>query len=96
MAEGGNHANKGPRAIRVKLPKQGEVTIYGNAKVANALEELTTDMDLYDGVRLGQVIEAAYDQGAVDARSEVREAQEELWNRKELKHRNPGRPPKKK
>lgn len=96
MAEGGNHANKGPRAIRVKLPKQGDVTIYGNAKVAKALEELTTDMNLYDGVRLGQLMEAAYEQGAVDGRSEVREAQEELWSRKELKSRNPGRPRKKK
>lgn len=96
MAQGGNHAKKGPRAIPVELPTHGEVTIYGNAGVANALEELETDLDVYQGVRLGQLLEAAYEQGEKNGRRQVFENMDDLKEKPELKHRNPGRPPKKK
>lgn len=84
-------SRRGPRAITTPLPK-GTVTIYANARVADALEELTEDTTLYHGVRFAQVIEAVYQQGIRDGRREVFERLEELEGLPELKHRNPGRP----
>ena len=87
-------SKRGPRAIDVALAT-GSVTVYANARVATALRELTDDMTLYHGVRLAQVIEAAYDQGLRNGRREVFEEFDKLRQRPELRHRNPGRPTKK-
>lgn len=84
-------SRRGPRAIAVDLP-QGTVTMYANARVADALEELTAEMTVYHGVRLAQVIEAAYQQGLRDGRRQVFEELDRVRQRPELKHRNPGRP----
>jgi len=50
--------------------------------VSKALDEVTEDMTLYHGVRLGQVIEAVYKQGQKDGA------------KKAVPHRNPGQPKK--
>lgn len=68
------HSDKGNRKIDFDLPKTGEVTIYSNQKVLNALEEISEEMPLYKGVRLTQVIEAAYLQGAKDGKHEILDA----------------------
>lgn len=86
-------SRRGPRAITVVLPK-GSVTMYANARVADALQELTADMTLYHGVRLAQVLEAAYEQGIRDGRRQVFDELDKLKQHPELKHRNPGRPTK--
>ena len=42
---------------------EGQLTLYASPRVLTALEEVTTDMTLYKGVRLAQVLKAAYEQG---------------------------------
>lgn len=92
MPTGGGASRRGKRRIPVDLPKLGDVPVYANARVADALEELSADMGLYHGVRLGQVMEALYEQGRIDGRREVFTGVEQLKQRPELRHRNPGRP----
>ena len=53
----------------MRLPN-GEITVYANAKVARALQELTNDMTLYHGARLSEVVRAVYEQGLRDGRNE--------------------------
>lgn len=89
-------SRRGPRLIEVDLPKEGNVKIYANATVADAVEEVTEDMTLYKGVKLATVIEAAYEQGRTDGRREVFDELEKVKKRPEFKHTNPGRPRKKK
>ncbi|MFJ4038188.1 hypothetical protein ACIPVB_08870 [Microbacterium sp. NPDC090007] len=78
------------------MPKLGKVPVYAGVRVGRALDEVTEDMDLYHGVRLSQVMEAVYEQGRRDGRSEVfdafTESSEEIAKRKELAHRKPGKP----
>lgn len=38
------------------------IKIYATSKVLTALSEVTQDMSLYKGVRLGEVLKAVYDQ----------------------------------
>jgi hypothetical protein len=84
---------RGPRKVPVELPESG-ATVYANAKVKRALEELSADMTMYHGVRFAEVAEAIYEQGRVDGRREVFEVVDEARARPELKSRNPGRPTK--
>jgi hypothetical protein len=77
--------------LSVQLAKT-QAKIYANAKVANALEELTDDLSLYHGVRFTEVLEAVYQQGLRDGRREVFNELDVLKKRPELKHVNPGRP----
>jgi hypothetical protein len=86
-------ADRGPRAIPVELPT-GTVTVYANAKVRRALEEVMADMTVYHGVRLAQVMEAIYAQGKVDGRAHVFGEIDALAEHPEMRHRNPGRPAK--
>lgn len=86
-------SRRGPRTIDLVLPKQGDTRVYANARVADALVEITKDMTLYHGVRLLQVLEAAYEQGLRDGRGNVFAELDQLKNKPELKYRNPGRPP---
>ncbi len=59
------------------MPSSGEVVpVYAGQKVGKALEEVQEDLNLYQGVRLAEVIEAVYKQGLKDGRGD----------------RNPGRP----
>lgn len=84
-------SRRGPRAIVMDL-RSGPVKIYAGARVADALTELAADMKLYQGVRLAQVMEAAYNQGLRDGRRQVFDELENLKRLPALKHRNPGRP----
>ena len=92
-------ADRGPRRHDIEMPKLGTVPVYAGVKVGKALEEIEEDMTLYKGVRLSQVMEAIYEQGRKDGRSEVFEAVNEstaaLEKRKDLLHAKIGRPPKK-
>jgi hypothetical protein len=82
--------NSGPRLISVALPKAGETKIYANQSVANALEEVTEDMKVYHAVRLGQVMEAAYEQGRRDGRRQAFEKLDAVKSDPEMKYLNPG------
>jgi hypothetical protein len=75
--------------------QSGQLTLYVGQRVREALLEVTTDMDLYRGVRLGQVMEAVYKQGQKDGRKEVIEQFEEKIKEK-ANYLPPGQPRKKK
>ena len=68
------------------------LTLYAGQKVAAALREVSTDMDLYRGVRLAEVMEAVYEQGMKDGRKEVIERVDAI--KKQTNYLPPGRPKK--
>jgi hypothetical protein len=73
----------------------GPLVLYAGSRVGTAIIEVTTDMDLYQGVRLGQVMEAVYQQGLKDGRKEIIEQfQEKIKD--EANYLPPGRPTQKK
>ncbi|HAB18232.1 MAG TPA: hypothetical protein PLX89_07730 [Verrucomicrobiota bacterium] len=72
---------------------EGPLTLYASPSVLSALEEVTTEMTIYKGVRLGQVLKAAYNQGRKDGRREIIERFEAI--KKETTYLPPGRPRKK-
>lgn len=88
---------RGYRTIRVQTPNDS-IAIYTSARIARAFEELAPEMNLYQGVRLGQLLEAAYRQGkkdgAKDAFGKVDESL--LLAKKAVPHLPPGRPKNKK
>jgi hypothetical protein len=61
--------------------------------VRSALREVTTDMDLYHGVRLGEVLEAVYEQGMKNGRAEIIEQMDAIKGK--ANYLPPGRPKKK-
>ena len=75
-----------------------DVVLYASPKILKALSEATTNMDLYQGVKLGQVINAVYSQGKKDGRREVFDGFAKAFGKstavlkKTLPHMNPGRP----
>jgi hypothetical protein len=79
------------RKIKVDLPR-GELALYAGKRVSEALIEVTTDMDLYKGVRLGQVMDAVYQQGLKDGRKEVITQLDQL--KESINYLPPGRPKK--
>ncbi len=87
---------RGYRTIRVETPNEA-IAVYTSARVARAFEELEPSMNLYQGVRLGQLLEAAYRQGKKDGAKAAFEAVEERFTggRKTIPHLPPGRPKKK-
>jgi hypothetical protein len=56
--------------LKVSLATQ-ELTIYAGAKVLNAIDEISKNMTVYEGVRVSQLLEAVYKQGPKDGRKEV-------------------------
>lgn len=80
----------------VSLSSGQQLTLYSGDKVLRALEGVTTDMTIYQGVKLGQVMKAVYEQGQKDGRREAIEALETSTAtiKKSLKYQNPGRPKK--
>jgi hypothetical protein len=74
----------------VALPT-GPLTLYAGKKVLTALQEVTTDMTLYEGVRLAEVMKAVYEQGLKDGRKEIIEQMEVV--KKKANYLPPGRPP---
>lgn len=87
---------KGYRTIRIGT-KKGAISILTSAKLARALEELAPTMTLYHGVRLSQLLEAAYWQGRKDGARETFDALDQRLAeaKKAIPHLPPGRPKKK-
>jgi hypothetical protein len=77
----------------VSLPK-GQVPVYFGSCVAQALREVTVDMNLYSGVRLGELLQALYEQGKKDGARRVKESFDQMM--KQIPHMNPGKPKKRK
>jgi len=90
----GKHAAK-YKKFDVHLPA-GPLRLYASPKILAALEEVTTDMDLYDGVRLSQVMKAVYEQGLKDVRKEVIDKFDKQLEgvKKHTNYLGPGRPKK--
>jgi hypothetical protein len=81
------------QAIRVKL-RTTDVVVYASPRVAKALDDLTANMPLYEGVKVEQILEAMYRQGAKDgARTAFDELDRRVADAKKLvPHKNPGHP----
>lgn len=77
--------------------KNSEVKIYASPKVASALAELVHDLNLYQGVRFAEIVDAVYEQGKKDgARAAFTAVDTQVIEaRKLIPHRLPGRPRKK-
>lgn len=68
------------------------ITLYaGNARVASALTALS-ELDLYNGAKIIDLIETAYEQGKKDGAANVITEFERIA--KKIPHKNPGRPKK--
>jgi len=83
----------GFRTIHVML--QGTpANVYTSPKVAKALEDILADSTLYEGVKISQILEAVYKQGAKDgARTAIDELDRRVADlKKHVPHKNPGRP----
>jgi hypothetical protein len=82
-----------PRVVKTLVPlPSGTIAVYFGTRVASALKEVTVDMNLYKGVRLGELIEAVYLQGRKDGAREVKTSFDALM--KTIPYRNPGKPKK--
>jgi hypothetical protein len=80
-----------PRYIKTLVPiSGGNIAVYAGVRVANALSEVTGRMDLFQGVKLTQLLEAVYLQGKKDGARAVREAFEIVMLG--IPHVNPGQP----
>lgn len=74
-----------------------KVAVYATPKISTALDIVTEDMTLIQGVKFVQLLEAMYEQGKKDGartafdalEGKIKEAQ------KIVPHRNPGKPKKK-
>jgi hypothetical protein len=66
------------------------ITIYSGEKIADALEEVSRNMDIYHGVRLSVIIEAVYKQGKTDGARDAYEAIQDAMEK--IPYRNPGKP----
>jgi len=85
---------KKPRYVKTIVPIQGSnVEIFAGIRVAHALKELQ-NLDIYQGAKLIDLVEAAYDQGKKDGARTVRDAFDKVIEG--IPHKNPGRPGKKK
>ncbi len=68
------------------------ITLYaGSARVASSFAALS-DLDLFSGTKIIDLIEIAYDQGKKDGAAEVIAAFDKVA--KSIPHKNPGRPKK--
>jgi hypothetical protein len=82
---------KRPRCVKTLVPmSKSVVPIYAGVRVAHALHELTADMDVYEGVRLAELLEAVYQQGKKDGARDVRDSFEGMM--RGIPHLNPGQP----
>lgn len=88
----------GRRGYRtVSLPVKAEpkgVPVRMSPARADALERIIKDMSLYDGVKLWDIMEAIYVQGRKDGAKAVFDRVDDV--KKEIPHRVPGRPRKRK
>lgn len=86
----------------IKIPtKNSEIAVYASPKVGQALEDIRAKNDLYEGVRLLQILEAVYAQGKKDGAREAFDTVDKAMARglaeskRTIPHKNPGRPRKK-
>jgi hypothetical protein len=84
----GKHAAK-YKKFDVNLPT-GALALYAAPKILDALQEVTTGMKLYEGVRLAQVMKAVYEQGMKDGRKEI--IDQMMAIEKDANYLPPGRP----
>jgi hypothetical protein len=86
---------RGYKTVKVQLATS-ELALRGSSKLVNAVQTITADMKLYEGVKFAQILEAVYAQGRKDgaraAFDSMADGLEEA--RKAVPHKNPGRPPK--
>lgn len=81
------------RTIKIVMQKT-EAAVYTSPRVADALEDILAKATVFEGVKIAQILEAVYKQGKKDG---ARQAFDE-WERgllkakKEINHKNPGRP----
>lgn len=71
-----------------------KITVYASPRFAEVLREVAYDMNLWKGVKLGQLLEYVYVQGKKDGARSVFEQVDVL--RVKIPHRNPGQPRKRK
>ncbi|WP_110603199.1 hypothetical protein [Salinicola lusitanus] len=78
----------------IPLGPNKSVEIFATPKVSEAFEQVTEDMTLVKGVKLAQVIEAAYNQGKKDGARETFEAITTGLDdaKRAIPHKNPGKP----
>ena len=84
------------RLTKYTTAKGKIIKVYAGARVSDALAEVTSDMTLYKGVRLAQLLEAFYSQGKKDGARQAFEAAGKAMRVAEqsVPHRVPGRPKK--
>lgn len=84
---------RGYKTTTVSLA-ESELTLHGSQKLVNAVETLTADMTLYEGVKFAQILEKVYQQGRKDgARAVFEQIDGGVKAAKKLiPHNNPGRP----
>lgn len=70
------------------------ISVYASPRVSAALETVTEDLTLYQGVRLVELLEAIYSQGAKDGARLAFEVSSSKQKEAEklVPHRNPGKP----
>jgi hypothetical protein len=84
---------KKARVVKTLVPlPNGSVPVYFGSRIAEALHEVTVDLTLYKGVRLGQLLQAVYEQGKKDGARQVKETFDNMM--KNIPHKNPGQPKK--
>ncbi len=78
--------------------KNEDISVYANPKIGRALEDIRAKNDLYDGVRLLQILEVVYSQGKKDGARAAFERVDDAMGRaitdskRAIPHRNPGKP----
>lgn len=72
------------------------VAVYASAHVSTALHAMLANMNLYDGVKLSQILGAMYEQGKKDgARDAIEKITTKVYEAvATVPHRNPGQPKK--
>lgn len=85
---------KKTRKTRISIGKNQDVIVYGSSRLTEAYKAITNDgaIELYNAVKLEQVLRGVYEQGKKDGAREVFEAIEAT--KKQIPHRPPGRPKK--
>jgi hypothetical protein len=84
----------GPRVVKTLVPfSKGSIAVYSGTRVRQAFTEVTQDMNIYKGAKLGLLFQAIYEQGKKDGAREVNDLFERMM--KTIPHKNPGQPRKK-
>ena len=86
---------KKPRYSKIPVKLESSViNLYAGSRIAAGVEELAKDMNLYQGVRYAQILEAVYKQGKKDGASAAFEQAEKGLRTamQSVPHKNPGRP----